>query len=168
MSSALAISIRSSDIAPLAKAWAQAPELAANIFGAALQESVMLLQREVSENVPVGVTGELRQSIFSDVEGPMDKLVGVVGLTALHAESVEFGTVPHTPPLDPLIDWVEAKLDLRGVEAKKAARAIQFAIRKRGTPAQGFMKKAFESTQLEIRLILERATAELVKAVALQ
>lgn len=162
------VSIPTMSAARLADAWERVPEFGLQVIGAAMQEAVLLLQREAQERAPVGVTGELRNSAFSDVTGTLDQLLGVVGFTSLHAEPVELGTKPHTPPLDPLVDWVEARLGLSGDEAQGVARAIQFKIRQRGTEPQRFFEQAYEATQPQILRLLDAAVGEFTRRAALQ
>lgn len=151
----------------LADAFAAAPQRVAQIIGAALQEATLLVQREAQERAPTGVTGELRNSAFSDVTGTLDQLVGVMGFTALHAEPVELGTQPHTPPLAPLVDWVEARLGMQGADAERVARAIQFKIRARGTQGTFFVRDAAAATEVQISQRLQAAVANAIAEVVL-
>lgn len=57
----------------------------------------------VKRNIPVA-HGELRESVHSE-----DAMIIV---DAPHAAAVNFGSRPHTPPLEPLIAWVK----LRGMQ----------------------------------------------------
>lgn len=98
---------------------------------------------------------------------------GLVHVDAPHAPFIEFGTRPHWPPLEPLVQWVLRKgmVGKRGksasrseaakrgwetrrrkvsggpsyeeAEARQIARLIQFKIAARGTEPRFFMQKAF-------------------------
>jgi len=98
-----------------------------------------------------------------------------------YGEYVELGTKPHWAPIEPLIRWVEQKIQphvlavgvefssgralptragtkkLRGDARQRAiqsiARAIQVKIAKKGTPAQFFVKRSLEELGLQSELI---------------
>lgn len=55
--------------------------------------------------------------------------------TSEYAEVLEYGAPPHYPPLEPLIEWVEAKFGLGGEEAVAVAVRVQKSIGVRGFPA---------------------------------
>lgn len=63
----------------------------------------------VKRNVPVA-HGELRESV--DVDGTF------IIVDAPHAAAVNFGSRPHTPPLEPLVAWVK----LRGMQGLMSER----------------------------------------------
>ena len=62
--------------------------------------------------------------------------------SAPHAVFVEFGTDPHMPPVDPIMEWARRKLGLPEDEARRVAWAIAKKIEKEGTPGIHFMEKA--------------------------
>lgn len=68
-------------------------------------------RRVIKKNVPVA-HGELRESIDND-----DALIIV---DAPHAAAVNFGSRPHTPPLEPLVAWVK----LRGMQGLMTERQL--------------------------------------------
>jgi hypothetical protein len=127
------IQIDASQFARLGVAFARAPDLAAQLIGAAMDDVVLLLQREISDASPRGITSALSGGWFSNVVNLSGTVVGFVGTSVEYAESVELGTKPHFPPVEALQDWVEGKLGLSGSEARTVAFLIARKISKVGT-----------------------------------
>ena len=134
--------------------------LAAGVF-----EAELLLQREIAERTPVGAHGLLRNSIQAAVPTVLaDRVSGAVGSPLEYVVSVELGTKPHFPPLMPLVDWVEAKLGLRGDEAKGAAFGIARKIAKKGTEGVRMFEEAFGANADQVKAILVRRTRQVLAA----
>lgn len=156
---------------PIAALWQQAPAIAEKHLAAAMEESLLLLQREVADATPTGAHQLLRKSIVAEpVRRLADGLLGVVdvedragkyGSPLNYAVAVELGTQPHMPPLEPLVDWAKAKLGLKGKAATAAAESIRWKIFHVGTEG-AFM---FANTQKKqagyIQQRFERAVADL-------
>ncbi len=151
------VSIEFPNLGRLADLWQQAPELTTQIVGQAMDEAVLLLQREVADAAPVGVLGNLRNGWFSDVVSLSGQVVGLVGTSVEYAESVELGSKPHFPPLAPLVDWVVAKLGVPRVEARSVAYLVARKISKSGTKAKLFVKGAFDANTPQVRALFEQA-----------
>jgi len=64
----------------------------------------------------------------------------VFGYSAPHAVHIEYGTLPHWVPIEPLIGWSERKLGLPKPEATSAAYAIRAKIAKEGQMPQPFLR----------------------------
>lgn len=144
----------------------------------------------LKRNIPVA-HGELRESVHSEE--------ALVIVDAPHAAAVNFGSRPHTPPLEPLVAWVK----LRGMQgllsdrqmkrlpgtttkdaamsvaemlrahevrgpanysptdaAVQVARAIQRAIKKRGTKPHHFIEQALPNLKATLLDELRRAMTE--------
>lgn len=151
------VNVEFQNLGRLADLWRQAPELTSQIVGDAMDEAVLLLQREVSDAAPLGVLGNLRNGWFSDVVSLSGQVVGTVATTVEYAESVELGSKPHFPPLAPLVDWVIAKLGVPQVEARSIAYLVARKISKSGTKAQLFVKGAFEANTPQVRAFFDEA-----------
>ena len=80
-------------------------------------------------------TGRLSQSIEVE-DRPFEDAV-IVGTNVHYAPYVEFGTRPHMPPVEPLVEWAHLKL-----HDDKAGYKIARAIAKRGTKPKPFMRPA--------------------------
>lgn len=98
-----------------------------------MDDIVLLLQREIAEASPTGITGALRGGWFSNTVQLSGQTIGLVGTQVDYAEAVELGTKPHFPPVEDLQDWVEGKLGLSGSEARSVAFLIARKISKVGT-----------------------------------
>lgn len=112
----------------------------------AFRKSALLLERYTVEEIdsaqpyPAVDTGELRRS----VETEFDEDGATVAVTAPHAVFMEYGTRPFTPPLAPLVAWVERKGMANGPDAIRVARAIQRKIAREGIAPRNFFAKAWE------------------------
>lgn len=91
---------------------------------------------------PAVDTNELRNSVYTTFihDG------AIVSVQAPHAAFVEYGTRPHTPPLQPLLEWAERK----GL-GPGAARAVQRKIAAVGTAPRHYFTKAVERAKPIIR-----------------
>lgn len=65
-----------------------------------------------------------------------------------YAPYVEYGTRPHTPPLEPIIEWARLKFQLNDARAKQVGGAVWQAIRKRGTQGQHYVEDAMRNFNL--------------------
>lgn len=112
----------------------------------AMTRSLGMVQAEAQKRAPVGVSGELRSKIGSQVTHAMGTDVqGVVGASAQHAAAVETGSRAHFPPVSNIAYWVDRKMGYkRGETIYGHALAIARAIARRGTRAHPFMKPAYE------------------------
>lgn len=109
----------------------------------ALVKTGMVVQANARANLDLkGTTntGRLSQSIVVD-DRPFDKSV-IVGTNVHYAPYVEFGTRPHMPPVEPLVEWAHLKL-----HDDKAGYKIARAIAKRGTKPKPFMRPAVKVGQ---------------------
>ena len=96
----------------------------------AMEETVLIGQREVAVLTPVGATGLLRGGIMSEVRGSTAQLRGVVVTTSGYALPVEEGSRPHWAPIGPLLLWARRKLG-----DEQSAYRVRWAIHVRGTKA---------------------------------
>jgi|GEM_PF-3030292 len=70
-----------------------------------------------------------------------------VGSDLPYAPCVEFGALPHMPPVKPLKYWVRLKLGVPRGEANSVAWAVAMKIKKEGTPPQPFLRPAIDSVE---------------------
>lgn len=63
---------------------------------------------EIGKNVPVAFS-ELKDSIHVVETGSGESIEKSVVVDAPHASAVEVGSRPHTPPIEPLIEWVKKR-----------------------------------------------------------
>lgn len=91
------------------------------------------IERMAKRLVPVDM-GRLRASIHTE----RDSWNRVrVGTDVSYAKPVEYGSVPHTPPFEPIKKWARR----HGIE--EAAWAIWQKIRKYGTDPHPYLRPAF-------------------------
>lgn len=166
MTAGLHIDIDASEVDALARAWAQAPQICVEEMAAAALEGSLYLEREVKELTPVGVGGEsggLKGSIGArEPKVLADQVVGEVGTSIAHALPVELGTRPHFPPVQPLVDWAQAKLGLSPEAAERAGFAIARKIAARGTIAVGMFHRAFAAGQDQVQRIFAAGAARIL------
>ena len=154
------VKIELAGFAELNAAWAKAPDIVREEMTAAMWESEFLIEREVKEKTPVGVGGGggLRGSIAAQSpEVSSDIVLGVVGTSMAHAIPVEIGTKPHFPPIQPLEDWVIAKLGVPEKEAHGVAFLVARKIAARGTLAIGMFHRTFSANQAKVEQIFSGA-----------
>ncbi len=150
----------------ISELWARAPALTAEELTRATWEAELLLEREIKDLTPVGVggAGGLRGSIAARQPRVMaDNVLGAVGTSVAHALPVELGTKPHFPPIEPLRDWVERKLDVPEKDSYGVALRIARKIAARGTLAVGMFHRAFGATRGQVELMYSAARERIVQ-----
>ena len=164
------IRIDASSFEAIVDAWAKIPEVTRAEMLAAVTEADHLLEREVKERTPtaVGAGGGLRGSIASDEQAHSDRVIGMVGSPLNYAVPVELGTRPHFPPLQPLEDWVRAKLDVPDAQVRNVAFLIARKISKVGTQGAHMFEEAFDATADQVEKIfslgVQRITEQMASA----
>lgn len=141
----------------------QAPEVAQRELLAATWEAVKLLESDVVGSFP-RASGVTRASVTGDAFAAPLGTVGLVGSANPVVAFVVLGTKPHTPPLEPLLLWVQQVLGKTGEEGFIAARGIQRKIRARGTPAQPIFQMALERHRAAINRMFEAAGGRVAAA----
>ncbi len=165
--SGLSIAFDSDPIRQIAAILREAPDLVSEEIAAGIYEAELLLQREVMERTPSSGAGTLRNSIIAaqpSIEG--ETILGSVTTPLPYAQPVEFGAKPHMPPVQPIIDWVEAKLGLKGAEAKKAGWAIAMSIKAKGTEGAFMFTNALEANREQMGAILTEAAKRALARIA--
>ena len=157
-------SIDYGEVTQLRAAYAKAPAIVREELGAAVREADLLLMREVSDLAPVGAGGAagFKGSLFHEESIEDSGVTGLVSTSVQYAVPVELGTRPHFPPIQPLIDWVRAKL---AVQEEATARGIAFAIARkisvRGTEAQRPFGRVFQAQEEQVRGIFDAAVGRI-------
>ena len=127
-----------------------------------------MLRREVMTRTPVGASGNLRGSIYTEIKGENPgALRGVVASRAPYAGYVEFGRRPGgaMPPWregSPLYRWVVRNLESQGGDFESVAFLVARAVARRGIPGRRMFARAFEDNQSRI----DRRIRELVDEIA--
>jgi hypothetical protein len=153
----LRISVDALQVAGLAQAWREAPELVADELAKGVLEAELLLEREAKEGTPTA-TGLLRESIAAQQPRRLaDQVLGVVGTSLAYAAPVELGTKPHFPPIPPLADWARVKLGIPADQAEHVGFLIARKIARTGTKGALMFTKALQSNAAQIERIIAQA-----------
>jgi hypothetical protein len=94
---------------------------------------------DAAKPFPATDRGELRAS----VEHEFVEDGATVAVSAPHAPMIEYGTRPHWPPFEPILEWVRRK-GLGGDKPEAVAGAIRKKIATEGIAPRFFFKKAWE------------------------
>lgn len=99
------------------------------------------------EEMDIIASGHLKRSGFV---GKLSDGVWVVKYYMPYSSFIEYGTEPHMPPVEPLIEWAKIKLGMDEKEAKKVAWAIAMKIAKEGTKPRPFLRNAIDAVKADI------------------
>jgi hypothetical protein len=139
------------------------------LFRAAMEESVLELERAVVERTPTGVgdsaTGHLRGSVFSEVRGQEVNLFGIVASSALYAPAVEYGSRPHWPPKGALNSWVHLIMGVPEAEVPRVEYLVRRAISRRGTRARHMFEQGWHAALPQIRMAFLKAFSDAAKEI---
>ena len=150
------LTIDATEIKGLQALWALAPQIVGDEMYAVVVEAVLYLKGELQQQLPRGAGGigggaGLVGSIFTEEQRLSNQVIGAVASPLPYAEYVELGTRPHMPPLQPLEDWVEAKL---GITSESERRSVAFLIARKisrvGTKPDGTWQRVFDASQVGI------------------
>jgi len=131
-----------------------------------ITEAALLLERDIKLRTPVGAGPiHLRDTIFQRVSVSGRSVSGILGTPAVYGESVEMGTKPHFPPVDPIQHWVERKLGIEGKQARSVAYLIARKISKKGTEGAEMFGKGFAENEAAVIRILEQIPADIIRLV---
>ncbi|MCH2092724.1 MAG: hypothetical protein MK141_14265 [Pseudoxanthomonas sp.] len=136
--------------------WQRAPQIVGEELYRAAVESDLYFKGELQQQLPRGAGGlsggaGLVGSIFTEEQLLADNVIGITASALPHAEYVEVGTRPHFPPLQPLEDWVQAKL---GITEDSERRSVAFLIARKisrvGTKGDGTWARVAEAGEPEV------------------
>src|SRR3990172_2359749 len=126
MPGALELHIDMREIMGFAKALEQAPGIVAEEQRLAMRQSLDVLEQTIVPRTPVGVSGNLRGSIATEVRGTPANLQGEIFTPLIYGLPVEYGRRPgKQPPTGAGGFWVVRKL---GVPAGREALSAAFVI----------------------------------------
>ena len=165
-----AIAIDIKGLAELQAAWKKAPQICREELERAMYEADALIEREVKELTPSGASGGgaggLKGSITSEIQVSENNVIGIVGTSMNYAVPVELGTVPHFPPIEPLIDWVRVKLGVSEHDARGVAFLVARKISRTGTKAVHMFGRGFDAVEAQVGRIFEAALDRIVARLA--
>ncbi|MGO1078335.1 hypothetical protein [Inquilinus sp. CA228] len=155
-----------SEVVAVAQALERAPEMVDAHFLPAVWEASFLAQREIVERTPRAFS-TLADSIQArEPEIGVSAIVGVVGTPLAYAEPVELGSRPHMPPLQPLMDWVKAKLGKPADQVEPIAQAIRWKIYHHGTKGAFMFREGLKAVQPQVERIMAEAVRGLIAELA--
>ncbi|MDD5276742.1 MAG: hypothetical protein PHR16_11770 [Methylovulum sp.] len=165
------LSIVPENLAAIQAAFASAPDIMLRHLSVAIDEGLLLAQREIAERTPAGAHQLLRKSILAgeavEYAHPVPGgVMGVVGTSINYAVPVELGTSPHFPPLAPLEDWAIAKLGMERTQAKSVAWAIAKKIATVGTDGAFMFRDGFAAVNPYIQTRLAKAVDDALAEIA--
>ena len=147
----------------------KAPQIVQDGLAAVMYEAVALLEREVKKITPTGVYGAkggLKSTVHGEVVGkgtPM--LKGIVAHGSAYGDVVEKGRTAgkKMPPEGVLLRWIEVKMGLPEVEAKRLEFVIRRKIGQKGFPGAAMFGNALENSWPKLRGMFDRAGFEITK-----
>lgn len=112
------------------------------------------IQRRARENIVRNGTtfsGDLSRSIrvIENRDGTV-----FVGSDLPYAPCIEFGSLPHMPPVEPLRKWCRLKLGVSRNEAEECAWAVAMKIKKEGCKPQPFFRPALDEADRILKNVL--------------
>jgi hypothetical protein len=134
---------------------------------AGMLRATIAVRSAVIPHVPVGVSGRLKGSIGSSIEGSGRSLVGRVGSSLkdeVYPAAVELGTKPHFPPPSALVRWVEVILRPEPWKVYSVAFNIARKIARYGTRPRGYMRQGFLESKSKVRQIFKDVRRKIVEA----
>jgi hypothetical protein len=156
----------------LHRAFRQAPDMAREELTVAAREASLLLQSAIVGRYtapgPAGAThtGLAAGSITADAYSTPVGALGVVTSANPVVTFIELGTRPHTPPIEPLLQWVMDKLGKGVVEGFIVARSIQRKIRAHGTKPRPFFQEELDRHEELIGSMFEDAASRIAQRLA--
>jgi hypothetical protein len=98
-------------------------------IGGAFKRWIAKMQKEITPTIAKGATGDLRESYKgTPVIGKGIDMRASYGSNVRYAAWHEYGTGPHFPPVDALVDWVIAKGIVDAGEPDYLIRGVAFLI----------------------------------------
>jgi hypothetical protein len=148
----------------------KAPEIIREQLTSAMYEATSFLEREVKKRTPTGVYGAkggLVSTIHGEVLGkgtPMIK--GIVGHgKGTYGDVLEKGRRAGKtwPPEGALLRWIEVKMGLDTVQAKRLEFIIRRKIGKKGFPGAQMFEKALDENMGKLTEIFDKAGFEITR-----
>lgn len=138
----------------------------------AMQQSVIAIESAARPLTPVGVSGQLRQSIGSTVVAESAvSIVGRVGSSITgspYPVVMELGRTPgaRQPPSEALERWVHLKLGVPESDVARVARQVARNIGRRGIKGRGMLRQGYEKVREQITGYFQRAGERITEFMA--
>ena len=164
------------DVSKLGRQLENLPVLLRQAVEGGLTRATVLLRNAVETNIrtpfgdkpPAVASGFLASSVAQEVYSTQDHLIGQVFLgypADQYGLFVEVGTRPHTPPLWPIMRWLNVKFGMTNPKALFfAAQRVAFEISERGTRGHFMFQRALdEHERVVLRILQEEITRSLAE-----
>ena len=127
----------------------------------AMESGLNVLEDQVQGRTPVGVSGNLRDSITHQILSPWPNLVGRVFSPLPYHVVVEKGRGKKKgpPPADAIRQWAFRKLGLSGDELDKAVDAIRWHIHHHGIEGTHMFEEGLKASEPHIKSLFDSAIA---------
>lgn len=144
------------DVKAMKVLWARTPEIMGEEMLRAVTEADLYIKGQLQQQLPRGAGGlsggaGLVGSVFNEEQRLSDRVIGAVASPLPYAEYRELGTRPHFPPVEPLEDWVQAKL---GIDDEGERRNVAFLIARKisrvGTKGDGTWQRVADASAPEV------------------
>lgn len=161
MAKTVTLELEVEGLAELQEALKKFPEQWPQIAGEALGPGLSVFEAKAKEDAPVGVTGQARSTIGSEVVGGAGStIIGKTGSNLEYAPyALEYGRKPgKMPPVDVIEEWAQHVIGVAGL-----GFVIARAIGARGLPALRIMSKTLESKKGQALKLFEQGIDRALK-----
>lgn len=146
MSDQVVIDINTKELEQFIKRYPGFEQMLFDEINSAVTGSVDIFHEQITARTPVGVTGNLRNSIQPVIRGRSPFLVGTIKTSMVYGRAVEHGLPPgHRVHPEALELWVIRKLGVSPDQSRQVASAIAEGIRLRGTRGAHMFEEGFEA-----------------------
>lgn len=141
----------------------RAPEIIRAALMGVMYDATQYLEREIKKETPVGVYGAqggLLSTVHGEVVQKGEAMVkGIVATQSAYGEVVEKGRRAGKtwPPEGALLRWIELKMGVDAVQAKRLEFVIRRKIGRKGFPGKRMFEKTWESKFPAIQRMFETA-----------
>lgn len=149
----------------------QAPEIIRTALMGVMYDATQYLEREIKKDTPVGVYGA-KGGLLSTVHGEVvqkgaEMVKGVVATQSAYGEVIEKGRRAGKtwPPEGALLKWIELKMGVDAVQAKRLEFVIRRKIGKKGFPGKQMFEKTWENKFSVIQRMFETAGFTIVRKI---
>jgi hypothetical protein len=145
------------------------PELVQAGLTSAMYEATSFLEREVKKRTPKGVGGAqggLISTVHGEVTGKGVPVVkGIVAHGSAYGDVVDKGRRPGKkwPPEGVLLKWIELKMGVDEVQAKRLEFVIRRKIGKKGFSGALMFEKTLDETWPRLKDIFDRGGFEITR-----
>ena len=141
------------------------PQSVGHELSLAMEQSLQLLEGQVADRTPVGVSGNLRSSISHQILTGFPNLTGAVFSPLPYAIVMEEGRKPGAkmPPVAAIALWLYRKgIVTDRKEIRGAAWAVAKSIAKKGIEGKHMFKEGLEASEPHINQLFNSAIARSV------